>query len=79
MVVDKPLNSAAFQDFKGGLPPYMAPELLERSSGHSYTWSVDVWSFGMTAYHVISGSVPFELDITTTDLRKKLSEGQLPP
>ncbi|KAG0587202.1 hypothetical protein KC19_2G147800 [Ceratodon purpureus] len=79
MVVDKPLSSAVFQDFKGGLRPYMAPELLERSSGHSYTWSVDVWSFGMTAYHVISGSVPFELDISTKDLRTKLSERQLPP
>lgn len=41
-----------------GTPLYMAPEL--RSGAHQALPSSDVFSFGMVAYEVLTGSLPFE-------------------
>jgi serine/threonine protein kinase len=42
---------------KTGTTSYMAPEL---SAKKPYTWSADVWSFGMTCYKIFTGKDPFE-------------------
>ena len=42
---------------------YIAPEVLEGKSGHSY--EVDIWSLGVIMYTLIIGKPPFE----TTDVK----------
>ncbi|XP_047424712.1 serine/threonine-protein kinase H1-like [Mugil cephalus] len=42
-----------------GTPEYMAPEVLLRKP---YSCAVDMWSLGVIAYIVLSGSMPFEED-----------------
>lgn len=61
---------AAKIDFDGerkrticGTPNYIAPEVLEGKSGHSY--EVDIWSLGVIIYTLIIGKPPFE----TTDVK----------
>lgn len=46
-----------------GTPNYIAPEVLEGKSGHSY--EVDIWSLGVIIYTLIIGKPPFE----TTDVK----------
>lgn len=41
-----------------GTPLYMAPELLDSDENH-FSFSVDVYSFCMIMYEIISGQVPF--------------------
>ena len=41
-----------------GTPNYIAPEILEGKSGHSY--EVDIWSLGVIMYTLIIGKPPFE-------------------
>ena len=40
-----------------GTIPYAAPEIILR---HPYDMSVDMWSFGVTLYFLLSGAHPFE-------------------
>lgn len=47
---------------KTGTPCYMAPELFV-SPMKPYTWSADVWSFGMTCYKIFTGKDPFEISV----------------
>lgn len=39
-----------------GSPPYMAPELIRRGTADTRT---DIWSLGVAAYYMLSGSYPF--------------------
>jgi serine/threonine protein kinase len=39
-----------------GSPPYMAPELIRRGTADART---DIWSLGVAAYFMLSGSYPF--------------------
>ena len=41
-----------------GTPNYIAPEILEGKTGHSY--EVDIWSLGVIIYTLIIGKPPFE-------------------
>lgn len=41
-----------------GTPNYIAPEILEGKSGHSF--EVDVWSTGVILYTLLVGKPPFE-------------------
>lgn len=51
-----------------GTPNYIAPEILEGKSGHSY--EVDVWSLGVVIYTMLIGKPPFETNDVKTTYRK---------
>jgi len=51
-----------------GTPNYIAPEILEGKSGHSY--EVDVWSLGLVIYTMLIGKPPFETNDVKTTYRK---------
>ena len=40
-----------------GTPAWIAPEVFEK--GESYTFSADIWSFGMIVYEMITLKIPF--------------------
>jgi polo-like kinase 1 len=71
-------------DFEGekkrticGTPNYIAPEVLEGRSGHSY--EVDVWSLGVIIYTLIIGKPPFETtDVKATYNRIKKNQYSFP-
>lgn len=41
-----------------GTPNYLAPEVLNNKSGHSF--EVDIWSLGVVIYALVTGKPPFE-------------------
>lgn len=41
-----------------GTPNYIAPEILNEHSGHSY--AADIWSLGVIIYTLLIGKPPFE-------------------
>jgi polo-like kinase 1 len=60
-----------------GTPNYIAPEILESKSGHSY--EVDIWSFGVILYAMIVGRPPFETsEIKQTYKRIKANDYSFP-
>ena len=71
-------------DFEGerkrtvcGTPNYIAPEILDGKSGHSY--EVDIWSLGVIVYTLIIGKPPFETqDVKTTYKRIKMNNYSFP-
>eukprot|EP00344_Euplotes_crassus_P000836 CAMPEP_0197000960 /NCGR_PEP_ID=MMETSP1380-20130617/5764_1 /TAXON_ID=5936 /ORGANISM="Euplotes crassus, Strain CT5" /LENGTH=349 /DNA_ID=CAMNT_0042418435 /DNA_START=530 /DNA_END=1579 /DNA_ORIENTATION=+ len=50
-----------------GTPNYIAPEVIEGKSGHSY--EVDIWSLGVVVYTLLIGKPPFE----TSNVKKTYS------
>jgi N-acetyl-anhydromuramyl-L-alanine amidase AmpD len=46
-----------------GTPNYIAPEILEGKTGHSY--EVDIWSLGVTFYQMLFGEHPYYAEIHT--------------
>lgn len=71
-------------DFEGekkrtvcGTPNYIAPEILEGKTGHSY--EVDLWSLGVIIYTLIIGKPPFETsDVKTTYRRIRMNAYSFP-
>ena len=71
-------------DFEGerkrtvcGTPNYIAPEILDGKTGHSY--EVDIWSLGVIIYTLIIGKPPFETrDVKATYKRIKNNSYSFP-
>jgi serine/threonine protein kinase len=61
---------------KVGTPRYMAPEMYD--SGE-YTKKVDVFSFGLILYEIVSGEPVFPIRITLNRLMKQVIEGTRKP
>ena len=60
-----------------GTPNYIAPEILDGRSGHSY--EVDVWSLGVLIYTMAIGKPPFETnDVKLTYRRIKMNAYSFP-
>mmetsp|Transcript_39499 Transcript_39499/g.29174 ORF Transcript_39499/g.29174 Transcript_39499/m.29174 type:complete len:202 (+) Transcript_39499:388-993(+) len=60
-----------------GTPNYIAPEILEGKTGHSY--EVDTWSLGVIIYTLLIGKPPFETsDVKTTYQRIKKNHYTFP-
>ena len=60
-----------------GTPNYIAPEILDGKTGHSY--EVDIWSLGVIIYTLIIGKPPFETrDVKTTYKRIKMNAYTFP-
>jgi polo-like kinase 1 len=60
-----------------GTPNYIAPEILDGKTGHSY--EVDIWSLGVILYTLIIGKPPFETqDVKTTYKRIKMNSYTFP-
>jgi polo-like kinase 1 len=56
---------------------YMAPEILDGSSGYSY--EVDIWSLGIVIYTMLVGKSPFETnDVKLTYKRIKMNAYSFP-
>mmetsp|Transcript_21031 Transcript_21031/g.18659 ORF Transcript_21031/g.18659 Transcript_21031/m.18659 type:complete len:118 (+) Transcript_21031:428-781(+) len=60
-----------------GTPNYIAPEILEGKTGHSY--EVDIWSLGVIIYTLLIGKPPFETsDVKTTYKKIRLNSYTFP-
>ena len=60
-----------------GTPNYIAPEILEGKTGHSY--EVDIWSLGVIIYTLIIGKPPFETpDVKTTYKKIRMNNYSFP-
>jgi len=60
-----------------GTPNYIAPEILDSKSGHSY--EVDSWSLGVIIYTLLIGKPPFETsDVKTTYRKIKVNDYSFP-
>ena len=51
-----------------GTPNYMAPEILEGKTGHSF--EVDIWSIGIIIYILLIGKPPFETTSAKETLKR---------
>ena len=58
-----------------GTPAYMAPE---RALGHGFDHRSDIYSMGVMAYEILTGSVPFEADDVLGTLRMHVREAHEP-
>ena len=62
-------------NFKKGTPEYMAPEV---HAGNKYDYKCDVWSCGVTAYQLLSNSLPFgdSREISEEEIARRVEEGK---
>nr|XP_045250300.1 serine/threonine-protein kinase 32A isoform X2 [Macaca fascicularis] len=49
-----------------GTKPYMAPEMFSSRKGAGYSFAVDWWSLGVTAYELLRGRRPYHIRSSTS-------------
>ncbi|KAH9518581.1 hypothetical protein Btru_005705, partial [Bulinus truncatus] len=59
----------------GGTPPFIAPEILQHAGKGTYTTKVDVFSFGMFMFEVLTCRVPFN---QLNNLNNLICQGERP-
>jgi serine/threonine-protein kinase len=57
-----------------GTPAYMAPEIAEGRRGSDRSPQVDIYSFGVSAYEILTGSLPFNGKTWVEIVRKHITE-----
>jgi serine/threonine-protein kinase len=62
-----------------GTPAYIAPELVESTPGADRSRLVDIYSAGVTAYELITGSIPFGGESWIEILNKHVCEEPVAP
>jgi len=60
-----------------GTPNWMAPEVLKASQDGAYTFAVDIWSFGMVLYEMLTLNVPYK-NVEVIDLTAHILKGKRP-
>jgi len=60
-----------------GTPGYIAPEVLHSRNQTGYSFSADIWSFGMILYEIMTLKRPFE-DSNVFDISSMTEKGYLP-
>ena len=72
----RPANEQTKEEKIYGVLPYVAPEVLR---GKTYTQAADIYSFGIVACEILSGSPPYH-DLSHNDelLAKKICQGLRP-
>jgi len=71
----KPVNEAEQENKIYGVLPYIAPEVLY---GKPYTQASDIYSFGIVAYEIFSGSLPYHDVAHDVYLAVKICQGLRP-
>ncbi len=61
--------------YVSGTPAYMAPE---RALGRGYDHRSDIYSVGISAYELLTGSLPFDSEDVATTLRRQVGEAPEP-
>lgn len=62
-----------------GTPLYMAPELLIGDKNAKYGFSVDVYSFGIITFEILTQQMPFPKNIDRQHMFQKIINGERPP
>jgi serine/threonine-protein kinase len=65
------------QGGQGGTLKYMSPEQISNIS--AVDTRSDLYSIGMTAYEMLTGTLPFKEADTDFDIMRKVVEGEIPP
>lgn len=68
--LSKSADNKSYMTKNIGTPLYMAPELIENDSNNQYGYEVDVYSFSMLAFELVTGKQPF------SDLPKRILENE---
>jgi serine/threonine protein kinase len=71
----KPVNEINKEDKVFGVMPYVAPEVL---MSKPYTQASDIYSFGIIAYEVLSGLLPYYDQAHDVNLALKICQEQRP-
>lgn len=73
--ISKSLQSQSVADTFIGTLAYMSPK---RIKGESYSYSSDIWSFGLTFYTLATGIYPYSLDGGYWKLLNRIQNQRLP-
>ncbi len=77
VLMDLGLVAAAYEPDRGivaGTPDYMAPEIFSGTARGTERHLADVYAFGVLAYLVLAGKLPYELDDAVAVVSAHLSE-----
>jgi serine/threonine protein kinase len=72
-----------FGDFDRSVPTQVCqetqhPSLSNEQISKKYPFKVDIYSFGMVCYEILTGNIPFPNHTSMRELRKKIKDGLRP-